>query len=235
MSFIKRSFSGLYARIDQMVGEIENHDALIQAAIREQKQKLSSAKVQLRRLSENEKKTREQLAQATANAKLWAQRAVNEAQSNEQQALLCLQRREKTQQQAQRLETMCLEYQNGIARMRQDIGQCEQDLQTMTQKHQLLKARQTTADAMSMIERGTSLDTQELDTSFDRWETRIAQNEFGTESYSDTDFLEQEYLEAEQAERLRQELASLVNSSQSTSTPGNTQSTQPESDKENKS
>jgi phage shock protein A len=39
MSIFKRTFTSLYASIDQMVGEIENHDALIDAAIKEQKKK----------------------------------------------------------------------------------------------------------------------------------------------------------------------------------------------------
>ena len=54
MSIIKRISTSVMATIDELVGEIENHDALIKAAIDEQKKKIATAKVQLGKIRANE-------------------------------------------------------------------------------------------------------------------------------------------------------------------------------------
>lgn len=211
MSLFKRTFTSLYARVDQMVGEIENHDALIQAAIKEQKKKIAIAKIQLRRVENSQQRVKEQHAQLSINAKLWTQRAANAASDNESQALLCLQRRQQIQQQMQRLTQMQNEYQQNLLRMKKEISQCEEDLSCMMQKHQVLRARQSTADAMQMIDRDHGSTVDEIENSFDRWEVKIAQGELSVDRLEDSsDPLEQEYLAEENEQQLRYELAELM-------------------------
>ena len=213
MSIFKRTFTSLYASIDQMVGEIENHDALIDAAIKEQKKKIAAARVQLRRVEASEKRIDDQLAQLCINAKLWTQRAAVEAkdQANEQQALMCLQRRQKVQQKIEKLQLMKDEYRHSTDRMQQDISQCEQDLTAMTQKHQMMRARQSTSDAMQIVERDSGIGLETIENSFDRWEVKISQSELTVDRLDNgVDFIEQEYLQEENEQQLRFELAQLL-------------------------
>lgn len=214
MTLLKRTFTSIYAKIDQMVGEIENHDALIEAAIKEQKKKIATAKIQLRRVQASEKSIAEQQAQLSINAKLWTQRAANEASGdsgNEQQALLCLQRRQKVQQQQHKLLQMKEEYQRSTQRMQRDISQCEDDLAGMMQKHQVLRARQSTAEAMQLIDAEGSQSLDTIESSFDRWEVKISQGDYAIDRYEDSvDNLEMEYLQEENEQQLRYELAELL-------------------------
>ncbi len=210
MTLLKRTFIGLTSKIDQLVGEIENHDALIQAAISEQKKKIAAAKLQLRRVQDNERRLKEQMAQLSINDRKWTQRAAKEASDNEAQALSCLQRRQKNREQHQKLSLMHREYQQSAEKMKLNIAQCEDDLGAMMQKHQMLKARQSTADAMQIIDREGNANLDDVAQSFDRWEVKIAQGEYMLDRFDDVDELEQEYISEENELQLRAELAELI-------------------------
>lgn len=210
MSLLKRTFTSLYAKVDQMVGEIENHDALIQAAIREQKKKLATAKVQLRRIESAEKDVRAKIAQANLDARRWQERALKEAQDNESQALLCLQRRQEVQTRSDQLSEMLQEYQVSSGQIKVNINHCEKDLNEMNQKHQILRARQSTAEAMTLIDHQENAYSSDVAESFDRWEIKIAQSEHFVDVSGPGDELEQAYLDEENEQTLRAELAELL-------------------------
>lgn len=210
MALFKRTFTSLYTKIDQLVGEIENHDALIQAAITEQKQKIAAAKVQLRRLQDNDKRLQEKATQYTLDESRWASRAVREAGTNEAQALACLQRRQKLRLQLEKITAMQKEYHQSSAQMKSNIARCEQELESMVQKHEIMRARQSTADAMHVVNRAGAADLNDISTCFDRWEIRISQGEMLNDCAEEFDELEQEYLSAENEQELRHELAELL-------------------------
>ncbi|GAB1258205.1 hypothetical protein NBRC116494_27070 [Aurantivibrio plasticivorans] len=210
MSLFKRTFTSLYAKIDHMVGEIENHEALIQAAIREQKKKIATAKIQLRRIDASAKEVREKIAQANIDERRWNQRAVSEAAENESRALQCLQRRKEVQAKRTQLEKMHQQYALSSDQIKNSIDRCEKDLSEMIQKHQILRARQSTAEAVSVVDQNDAYYVSDIDESFDRWEVKIAQSEHSVDVSSEIDSLEQEYLEEESEHDLRNELAELL-------------------------
>lgn len=210
MSIIKRMSTSLFARVDEMVGEIENHDALIKAAITEQRKKIAAAKVQLKRLQSSEQKVSEQIAELKAKEQRWSDRAIKEAEDNEQQALACLQRRQLVREKIVKLIATRDNYQQTAAKMTSDIARCDQELAAMSQKHELMRARQSSADALNVINEVNGSSIDELETSFERWETRITQGELNVDSYELTDSLEESYLDQESNEALRTELNELL-------------------------
>ena len=211
MSLFKRTFTGIYAKIDQLVGEIENHDALIQATINEQKNKLASAKVQLKKMQTQESRVKEQLKKLRENEQRWSSRATQEAATDEQRALSCLQRRQTVRRQIAKLEQIQYEYQMSAVKIKNDIQQGDDDLAAMIQKHQILRTRQSTADALRMIGEDRQTNKVDVESSFDRWEIKIAQGEFSSDHYAEEiDELEQEYLTEENELQLRSELAELL-------------------------
>ena len=210
MTILKRISTTLFATIDQVVGEIENHDALIKAAIDEQRKKIAAAKVQLGRVKGNEKRLRDQIAQASVNEKKWAQRAVQAANSDEQKALECMQRRQAAQTQIEKLKVMAGEYYCTSEKMAADINRCEEEMKAMIQKHEIMRARQTSADALNVISQTGESRIEALDSSFERWEIKIAQNEMTVGSMADVDILEQEYISEENKQTLRLELDALL-------------------------
>ncbi len=210
MTLLKRTFTSLTAKLDQLVGDIENHDALIQAAINEQKKKIAAAKIQLRKLHSSQERLKSQITQTTQAEQRWTERAASTAEESETKALACLQRRQAARAQLDKLNHMLLEYQLSAEKMSQNITHCEEDLASMMQKHQMLKARQCTADAMQMMEREGSVCLDDVEASFDRWEAKIAQGEYVLDRFDDVDELEREYVSAEKECELRAELAELL-------------------------
>ncbi len=210
MGIIKRVSTTLFSRIDQVVGEIENHDALIKAAIDGQRKRIAAAKVQLGRVRGNEKRLRDQIAQASINEKKWAKRAIEAAKSDEKKALECMQRRQTAQAQIEKLKIMAGEYYCTSEKMAADIYRCEEELKAMIQKHEIMRARQTSAEALNVISQVGESRIEALDSSFERWEIKIAQNEMTVGTLDDLDLLEQEYISEENKQDLRLELDALL-------------------------
>jgi len=210
MSFVKRITTTLFSRIDHVVGELENHDALISAAISEQRKKIAAAKVQMARIASNEQELRRQMAQLKLNERRWGERAIKEATLDESKALACVERKMATQAELIKLAQMAKEYEQTAHKMAGDISHCENDLKSMMQKQDLMRARQTSADAMNVINQMGNGSFDNLQTSFDRWETRITQDEMLAGTVDNFDSLEQSYLTSENEQTLRHELQLLL-------------------------
>ena len=137
-------------------------------------------------------------------------RQVDEAEQNEAQALLCLQRRQRIREQVSRLSDNRDTYREAARKMSADIARCEEQLSNLGQKHELMRARQSGADALNVINDVSGSSIDELETSFDRWEIRIARDEIGAESFEPVDTLAEAYPGRENEEHLREELSQLL-------------------------
>lgn len=223
MSFIKRISTTISAQIDQVLGDIENHEALIKAAIQEQRKKYAAAKVQLARLQGDEQQLKQRVAELTLKSQQWQQRALREAAEHEDKALYCLQQKQNVDTEIQRLQHMQQDYAKAIQQMQASMQQCLQALQQAEQQQQLMKARQTSADAITVID---GLDNQQQHTmqeTMRRWETKILTQELTNESLSlqpELDTQEQMYIAEEQQDDLKQALADLLASQGNDKTQG---------------
>lgn len=214
MSIIKRLSTTLFSRIDQVVGEIENHDALIAAAIGEQRKKIAAARVQLGRVQTQERRLGQQLEQLQSDLARWAERAVQCADHDEARALSCMQRRKQCGEQITQLNAARQQYTTTIARMQSDISRADEELRELSQKHALLRARQSSGEALSASGAIGVADLNRLETTLDRWEVRIAQDVMlfeAAEPLDPLDTLEQEYRQEEDQAALRAELQALRN------------------------
>ncbi len=211
MSVLKRISTTLFSRVDQLVGEIENHDALIQAAITEQRKKIAAAKVQLGRIQAQQNRIQQQTSQLQQSEQRWEQRAIKEATQDEAKALMCIQRRQHIKQQISKSQQAEQEYHRAAERMIVDINRSEDELKNMSQKHELMRARQSSAEALNIVNQTSAIRSDELENSFDRWEIKITENEISSEHYDDTDLLEQAYIKEENKDILREELHALIN------------------------
>ena len=218
MSGIKRTLRSIFYRVDQVVGEMENHDALIEAAIREQQKKLSAARLECNRIIKQSEKTRGQVRELTARRDKWQARAINEAPNDEERALACLQQRENLDEQIIRLRQMDSQYESANQKLREDIRRAETELVALKQKHQLMRARQSTADALGKFGDVGETRLDEVESSFDRWELKISQGELNAnESFidSDADGLECVYVKEESQAELKIKLKALLESENS--------------------
>lgn len=210
MTITRRIITTFSSRLDKLIGELENHDALIKATINEQKKKLSTAKVQLAHIKSNESETRKQIAQLHRNETLWADRAVKEAEVNTEKAMLCMQKRKFVHEQICRLQNVVAEYEQTIQKMTAEIDYCEKSLKCMIQKHELMRARQSSVDAVQVINAAGNNNLEQLQECFDRWQVRLMHGEMDMVISDDQDPLEKAYLDSENIEILKTELQELI-------------------------
>lgn len=214
MSTFKRLFISMFAKVDEVVGEIENHEALIKAAMQEHRKKLSAAKVELARIKRHEQDIQEKLKTLEYKRDVWAKRAVNEAALSEEKALACMQQRELILGQINKLTTILNKYAETSRKMQSDITRGEAELSELTQKHQILRARQSTAEALNMAGGIAGTNWDDLEASFDRWEVKISQSEYGVDTEifnTEMENLDQLYVKSENEQHLKEQLEALLN------------------------
>jgi len=210
MSIFKRLSATLVSRIDQVVGEIENHDAVVQATLTDMRKKVAEAKVRLQQVQREKSRLEQQISEQQANSQRWRQRAVASAKQDENKALECVSRARYCEQNASRLQQAMAHYHQAADKLSHDIHIAEQRLAEVKQKATLMRARQSSNNALLSTSDSMPDTTQFLDDTFDRWEINITQTEMSIDTGEPVDGIEHEFLHAEQQQVLREELAALL-------------------------
>lgn len=209
MSIIKRLSATLVSNIDRVVGEIENNDAVIQATLAELRRKVATAKVRLAQVHRQEANLNRQIQQRREDEQLWGARALEAASTDEAKALECVRRRLQCRRQAEKLEQGQQHYQLTAEKLARGVQEGEERLAEMGQKHTLMRARQSTAEALHAANHAGDESLQQVEDSFDRWEVKILQEEMMGDSDELLDPLDREFTHSENEQALRDELAAL--------------------------
>lgn len=210
MSIFKRLSTTFVSHMDRVVGEIENHDAVVQATLSELRKKIAGAKVRLANIHRDAAKLEQQQQELGEAEQRWGERAIEAAKSDEAKALECMARRQQCRQRADKVVKSLQQYQDTANRLAHDIEESETRLSEMTQKHTLMRARQSSAEALTAVSDAEKNSLRDMDEAFDRWETKITQGEMLASDLEPMDALEQEYAKQENKEALQDELAALI-------------------------
>jgi len=210
MTFFKRISATLFSRIDQVVGEIENHEAVIQASLNEMADKIARAKSVLNQSQCEKSRISEKLLNEQQNIQRWRKRAVDCAKTDEDKALECLRRAQNCTTLADTLKKTLGQYQQSIAKMENDIKTGEQRLAEMKHKLTLMRSRAATCSMNTALDTPENHTEQLLDDTFSRWEININRSEILFDHTESMDTIEQEFITKEQQENLRNELAELL-------------------------
>ncbi len=216
MSIFKRISATVASSIDHMVGEIENHEAVVEASLEEMQKKIATAKVRLSALNRDKLALGKKMHDVQAKAQTWKTRAVQTASEDQDKALQCLSRSKQCEQQVATMQNSLDEYETAALKLSSDIEQSEMKLSEMRQKHTILRARQSTSSALNAANRSSEDNTQKLlDSTFDRWEINIVESELTGETSNSSldnfaDSLEQDFLKQENRAELSMELEALL-------------------------
>jgi len=210
MSIIKRLSATLVSNIDRVVGEIENNDAVIQATLSELRRKVATAKVRLAQVHRQEANLDRQIQQRREDERLWGERALEAARTDEAKALECVGRRLQCRRQAEKLAQGQQHYQLTAEKLARGVEEGEERLAEMGQKHTLMRARQSTAEALHAANQAGDDSLQQVEDSFSRWEVKILQEEMMVDSDDMLDPLDREFSNSENEQALRDELAALI-------------------------
>ena len=220
MSIFKRISATVSANLDNLIGEIENHEAVVDATIEEMQKKLAKAKVHLGKVNHEQHKLQQSINESQEKVLQWRQRAVDVANSDENKALMCVSRAKQNQQLVIQYEEALKQYQSVGKRLADDIKKTEQKIQSAKQKKTLMRARQSTSDALKTSRvKADRNNEKQLDDTFERWEINVVsseisnQEEYVGESHYESidDSLEDEFEQKEYEQGLKDELNALLN------------------------
>ena len=198
------------ASVDNAVSQIENHDAVIAAALEDTLAAATKARSRLTRVHKDGDALKHKLTLLQQSAEQWQQRARSVAKKDEQKALQCLQRRNTRLQEAQQASTALIRHSELETSAASRVDRIEQQLEALTQQRRLM-SQHSAAEAQRIIDTisGQSASTASLDDSFDRWETRITELECSTGRTPAVDTLEAEFVTIENEAQLKSELDAL--------------------------
>ena len=212
MKTIRRFASGIFASVEWLADQVENHEALVTAAIRDVEKATARANVQFKRVQLDGKRMRQQLQDLRTQEERWEERAKRSAESDRDKALECLRRRKKVQAAVQELEKQERGHAATEKSLAQDLIRLNEQLQALKQKRNIMRSRETQAHAMATLSREDSRVFEDIDAIFDRWETNISSQELHADrSTVAVDALEFDFEEDEQRENLSAELDELLN------------------------
>ena len=75
MSLIKRFVATVHHSVDRTLAGMENHEAVVDAALRESREAVSRARVRLNRLEKDGKQQSNRITELTSEVELWNERA----------------------------------------------------------------------------------------------------------------------------------------------------------------
>lgn len=211
MRLFKRISTTVSSSIDKAVSRVENHDAIINAALRETQQAAARSRVRLVRVQKdgNNLKTRRQELQTAASQ--WEERAKNVAGSDETKALECLRRRKECQTQAVNLEASIEKHRELESRISENLKKIDARIGEVSHQRNMMRSRQSVAEATRIINNIEGVSYGEIEDTFDRWEINLGESEIISGSCPSTDSLESAFLVEEDQTSLRAELADLLN------------------------
>ncbi|GHA20183.1 hypothetical protein GCM10008090_32630 [Arenicella chitinivorans] len=176
MKLIKRLSTTLSATLDSAVGQLENHDAIVEATIKQTRQSVAKTKARINTLKQQLNAYEQQLTDAREQYQLWTDRAAKLAESDQSKALRCVARRNQYEAEVGRLNHAALQQRDLIRDVSHNLEKLQDRLEEMTHKHTLMRSRQTVADVNRAV---ASIDRDEsINDTFERWESMVLEHEF---------------------------------------------------------
>jgi phage shock protein A len=239
MRLFKRISSTVMASVENIVNEVENHDAVVESMLKELTQATAESKIRLKRIQHNGEKIRQQLQNFNKQEVQWTQRATSLSntrnEDTKEEALACLERRRLCREQRQALEERLQQHEITEQKIAGQVRTISQRHTEISDKRHLLKSQQSVAEANRVVAAVTGENSENIDQAFDRWELSIAKAELSTPSSFDTyntlnddttDTFNAKWIESERRTELLDELAELQSAPQDThSQPHTSQST----------
>ncbi len=212
MKTIKRWTTGIFSRVDWAVNQIENQEALINGVLKESREAVAKAKVHMARVQQDGARLQQALLVEEENILRWRSRATQSAKTDEQRALECLKRSKLAVAQRDRLALRVKEHRQIEERLGKDVATLEGRLTECLEKRNLLRVRQSRAEALTSIQTCHAEAGSDVDDIFDRWEIRLTEKELATEAVGSVDSFEESFVVAESDAELRSELQQLLES-----------------------
>lgn len=215
MNSLRRLTASIVASFEGVVGQLENHEALVTTAIREAEQAAGRARAQLARVQKDGIAMRRRAEELQEQAALWEDRAKRIASQDESKALECIRRRQRYLGQVHAIEEQAIAHAKLERQLGADLSIVQEKLSTLRQQRNIMRTRESRAEALRVVHTVDSSTIGEIDDIFDRWEARICACEQHVDAISsnEADELSVEFASKEEEKELKVLLETLTNSS----------------------
>ncbi|MGH1539983.1 MAG: PspA/IM30 family protein [Arenicella sp.] len=223
MRLFNRISSTILSSVDRVVSQVENHDAVVESMLKEIQSSAAEARIRLRRVQKDGQAMQQRLQELKQADLDWSERAKTSAETDEQKALLCLQRRQQCRGQIEKLDMALSQHSRLEQQLVDNVKNIDARLQEVSQQRNVMKSRQAVSEAMRVIGRINGETERGVEDAFDRWEVSITRSEITAGHIDDLscdplDELEAEFVSSEQQAQLRHELEELIGKSKSEGT-----------------
>ena len=210
MSLIQRITTSITSSVDRAVSKVENHDAIIDAALRETRQAAARSRVRLERVRRDGDGLRNRHRELQLAVSRWTERARKIGATDEGKALECLRRRKDCEKQLATLDDSIVRHDELEARIADQVKKIESRIGEVSQQRNMMRSRQSVAEAMRTINNIEGVSYGEIEDTFDRWEINLGETEIMLGANSPVDPLDTAFLAEEDAAELRAELEILL-------------------------
>jgi len=213
MNLISRFSATVLAGVDKTVSHIENHDAVVEASLKESQRAAAQARVRLQRVTRDGDAMRKKLEQLEQKIQHWTERARVTHSSDRELALQCMARRKQCL--AEQADTVAALDRHAVTeqQMIETITQIERRVATISNERNKMRSRQSTAEALRVINKIENSGTGGLDDTFERWDLTISETEISAGSMSSAssiDSLDVKFTAREEQLELETELDALI-------------------------
>ena len=213
MSLIQRISATITSSVDRAVSKVENHDAIVATALRDTQRAAARSRVRLARVRKDGANLKTRYGELELASERWAERAKRIAAEDEGRALECLRRRKECEAQLAGLRESIARHDELEARIGEQVKKIEARVGEMTQQRNLMRSRQSVADAMRAIHDIEGSGAGDIEDTFDRWEINLGESEFLYSATNVTDTLDTAFIQEEEKVELRAELEELLSDS----------------------
>ena len=140
----------------------------------------------------------------------WTERAKSVAGDDETKALECLRRRKDCDMQIRHLKVSILKHDELETRIEEQVKKIEARIGEVSQQRNMMRSRQSVAEAMRTINNIEGISYGEVEDTFDRWEINLGETEVLMGAGANTDSLDTAFLAEEDSVELRAELSELL-------------------------
>ena len=211
MSLIRRISATLTSSVDRAVSKVENHDAIVNAALRDTQKAAARSRVRLERVRKDGLALKNRYESLQLAQSRWTERARSIAASDETKALECLRRRKECDTQLRNLKDSIEKHDELEGRIAEQVKKIETRIGEVSHQRNMMRSRQSVAEAMRAIHNIEGVSYGQVEDTFDRWEINLGETEILMGANTLSDPLDTEFLAEEDTEALRAELDELIN------------------------
>ncbi|MBX3017925.1 MAG: PspA/IM30 family protein [Bdellovibrionaceae bacterium] len=173
MNAIHRLALSIRAQFEDFVDQVENHEAVAEAALNQFRGNVVNAKFRLRCLEKEIQRTGEQIRELETEAAQWKDRALKAESEDRERALECVKRMRSAQMEKTHLESQTEEMRKIHRDVAQDVRHIESQYEDLRRRHKILVSRESRAKALAEVRPRVN----EAPAVFERWEARVEKSE----------------------------------------------------------